>query len=419
MSATSVSDGDHRLPCPALDEAADVVLSFGAALLRAGSTASRTHELVDELAHKLGFDTVSLSVSLDSITATLRRSRAAVTRLREIGPPGTNVLRIAALEQLANKAAPGVSLGEIATALEQIESATAAHSRAQLVAGIGVASGAFAFLNGAAAAEMLAAAVAGGTGQWLRSSLSRRLPNQYAVAALSSLAASGTYVLISALMAFMGFGFLHYPAGLIASVLFLVPGFPLIAGLFDLLRYETIAAVSRISYGLMMLLAVAFGLSIVITVADIEVSRQPPPELAYPLTLLLRATASFLAASAFALLFNSSRRTVLAAGLLGLIANDLRLLLIDFGMMPASAAYFAALTIGLVAVLADRRLKVPRVATTVAPTIIMVPGLYAFEMIVLMNRGAMLDALQAFAACGFIIGALAMGLATARCFGPR
>jgi hypothetical protein len=44
----------------------------------------------------------------------------------------------------------------------------------------------------------------------------------------------------------------------------------------------------------------------------------------------------------------------------------------------------------------------------------MVPGIYAFEMIVLFNRGQILDALQASASCGFVIGALAMGLATVR-----
>jgi uncharacterized membrane protein YjjB (DUF3815 family) len=47
------------------------------------------------------------------------------------------------------------------------------------------------------------------------------------------------------------------------------------------------------------------------------------------------------------------------------------------------------------------------------------PGLYAFEMIVLFNRGKMLDALQASASCAFIVGALAMGLATARFFNKQ
>ena len=55
-------------------------------------------------------------------------------------------------------------------------------------------------------------------------------------------------------------------------------------------------------------------------------------------------------------------------------------------------------------------------ATTVAPIVIMIPGVYAFETIVLLNRGQVLEALQAAALLGFAVGALAMGLATARFF---
>lgn len=43
----------------------------------------------------------------------------------------------------------------------------------------------------------------------------------------------------------------------------------------------------------------------------------------------------------------------------------------------------------------------------------------AFEMIVLFNHGQILGALDASASTGFVIGALAMGLATARFYSPR
>jgi uncharacterized membrane protein YjjB (DUF3815 family) len=193
----------------------------------------------------------------------------------------------------------------------------------------------------------------------------------------------------------------------------------LVGGLFDLLQYKTVAGVSRLAYGTMILLAVALGLSIVVAIADVDLSRQLPPELAYSLALLLRAVTSFVAGGAFAMLFNSSARTALGAGLLALCANSFRLVLTDAGMMLAPAAFFAALVIGLIAVLADQHYNVPRVAMTVAPVVIMMPGVYAFEMIVLFNRGQMVEALQASASCGFVIGALAMGLATARFFSVK
>jgi uncharacterized membrane protein YjjB (DUF3815 family) len=243
--------------------------------------------------------------------------------------------------------------------------------------------------------------------------------NHYAVAAVSAIMASGVFVLVAAVGSQFGFRFAQYPAGFIASILFLVPGFPLLAGLFDLLQYQTVAALSRLAYGLMILLAVAFGLSIIVAAGGIDVTRQPPLELAYGLKLLLRGIASFVAACAFAILFNSSPRTALAAGLLAIGANSLRLILIDVGVMPAPAAFFAALSIGFVALLTERRLDVPPVAVTVGPVVIMIPGILAFETIVFFNHGRMLDALQAFASCSFIIGALAIGLAVARVLSPR
>jgi uncharacterized membrane protein YjjB (DUF3815 family) len=170
---------------------------------------------------------------------------------------------------------------------------------------------------------------------------------------------------------------------------------------------------------MMLLLSVALGLSFVVEVAGIDISRQPPLELAYSVKFLLRAASSFVAGYAFAIAFNSPMRTAMAAGLLALVANSLRLALVDMGIMLAPAAFCAALVIGLVAILADHRFQVPPMATTVAPIVIMMPGVYVFEAIVLFNHGEMVEALQASAACWFVVGALAMGLATARIFRPK
>jgi uncharacterized membrane protein YjjB (DUF3815 family) len=292
------------------------------------------------------------------------------------------------------------------------------YARPQLAIAIGCASSGFAFLNGAGAIEVVLAGVSAGLGQGLRSWLARHYHNHYGVAAVCALVASGAYVVVAMLAARLGFS-AHHPAGFISSVLFLVPGFPLVAALFDLLQQQTAAAVSRLGYGLMLLLAVAFGLSIVIAVAGIDIARQPALALPYPATLALRALASFAGGFGFAMLFNSPARAALAVGLVAVAANALRLGLQDSGMMPASATFFGvfgALAVGLIVLLIGRRLDVPRTALTVPAIIIMVPGVAAFEMIVLFNRGQVLEALTASAACGFAIGALAMGLAAARVF---
>ena len=412
-SHRDTKDSAHLSPA---DDALEALLQFGVAMLRAGNTAARTHEWIEVISRKLAIQSVSVSLSIDSITVTVRRSGGWVTVMREIGPPAVNVSRIGRLEQLAKTMRRDAAPRAILEMLAKIESEPVTYSAWLIVVAVGAASCGFAFINGAAAFELIAAGVAGAIGQWFRMWLSRNGYNQFGVAALTALTASGVFVVLAALLRNAGFETANFPAGFMASVLFLVPGFPLVGGLFDLLQYKTVAGVSRLAYGTMILLAVALGLSIVIEIAAIDLSRQPSPELAYSLTLLLRAAASFVAGGAFAMLFNSSVRAAVAAGLLALCANSLRLTLVDMGMMLAPAAFFAAFAIGLVAILADRFYSVPRVAMTVAPIVIMMPGVYAFEMIVLFNRGQMVEALQASASCGFVIGALAMGLATARFF---
>ena len=91
----------------------------------------------------------------------------------------------------------------------------------------------------------------------------------------------------------------------------------------------------------------------------------------------------------------------------------------DAGLMLAPATFVAALAVGLTASEIDWRLKAPRIAITVPAIIIMIPGSYAFQMVVQFNRGHMLEGLQAATLCGFVIGAMVMGLAAARFLSRR
>jgi uncharacterized membrane protein YjjB (DUF3815 family) len=194
-------------------------------------------------------------------------------------------------------------------------------------------------------------------------------------------------------------------------------GFPLVAALLDSLEHQAEAALTRILYSLMILLTGTLGLSIVIGIAGIAVQSPPPAELAAFPKLILRAIASFVGGCGFAILYNSSMRCVLAVGVVALGANELRLGLHDAGTLLAPATFFGALAVGLVAPPVHRRISVPRIAITVPGIIVMVPGLYAFQMIVLLNQGQILEALHAAGLCGFVIGAMAMGLAAARYIG--
>ena len=395
------------------------LLSFGAAMLCAGATAFRVRQWMAVMARTMDIDSLSVAFALGSVTASVTRGVEHAMMITEVGPPGVNVWRIGALEDLGKRAKSAMMPDQIMAEIAAIESAPLQYSRALTATAIGAACGAFAFLNNGGPFEVIAAGVGGGAGQGLRAWLARRSFNQYGVTALCALVASGVYVLIAMLCTQLGFGTSRHTAGFIASVLFLVPGFPLVGALLDLLQFETVVAISRLAYGVMIALTAAFGLSIVAGIVGFEVTPLQPLELSEALKLFLRGIASFVGGCGFAMVFNSSKRTVLAVGLLAFGANELRLALHDAGLMLAPATFLSALAVGLTASEIDWRLKAPRIAITVPAIIIMIPGSYAFQMVVQFNRGHMLEGLQAATLCGFVIGAMVMGLAAARFLSRR
>jgi uncharacterized membrane protein YjjB (DUF3815 family) len=203
--------------------------------------------------------------------------------------------------------------------------------------------------------------------------------------------------------------------GFISSVLFLVPGFPLVAALLDLVQHQTTAGVVRLFYGVLLTLAAAFGLSVVAALASLTPAPPGPAGLGIePMTLLWRAVACFAGGCGYGILFNNPLRTVLVVALLTLVGNEIRLALHDLGFGLPSATFFGALAVGLGASLVREPLHVPRIALTVPSIIMMTPGLYAFQTIVFLNQGKVTDAIAAGAVCCFAVGAMAMGLIAAR-----
>lgn len=414
MTSSPEPSNETAPSSPALAETLEALLRFGALMLRSGDAAFHVRQSMAAIAHNMGIEVLSLQIGLGSIAASARRGGEMATLVREVGTPGVNTERVAALERLARAIAPGTMACELANKLTAIESAPPHYSVAQTAAAVGAACAAFAFLNGGIWPEMAACAVGGGTGQGLRSLLLRRRFNQHAVTALCAVVAAAVYCLVSTMAEHLGFGAARNSIGLISSVLFLVPGFPLVTALLDVLHHETTTALSRLAYATMLLLAGALGLSVVIAVVGFSIETPPARALTEPLMLALRACASFAGACGFAMLYNGAWRNVLHVGLIAIIGNEIRLTLHDIGLALPSATFLGALAVGLTASLLGRWLNETRVALTVPGIIMMVPGLYAFEALVYFNQGDILAGLKAAILVGFVIGAMATGLAAAR-----
>jgi uncharacterized membrane protein YjjB (DUF3815 family) len=188
-----------------------------------------------------------------------------------------------------------------------------------------------------------------------------------------------------------------------------------VTALLDQLQHETAAALSRLAHAMMFVLTAAVGLSVVIALVGFSIEMAPQHMLAKPLTIFWWAVASFCGGCGFAILYNGTRQNVLYVGVIALIGNEVRLLLLYSGVLPLPLATFlGALAVGLTASLAGRRIKEARVALTVPAVVIMVPGLYALETLVYFDRGEILEGLSAGVSVGFVVGSIAFGLAAAR-----
>jgi uncharacterized membrane protein YjjP (DUF1212 family) len=400
-----------------LSDALEVLLRFGALMLRSGESAFRVRDDMETLAPRLGIEGFAMLITVTTMTATARRGSEQITVVHHVGPLGINAWRLGALERLVRAKSSPLAAADLQRSLNGIEATAPLHNGAVVALAVGFASTAFAWLNGGNLAELLAAFVAGALGQALRLTLLQRHLNQYAVTALCAIIAGTLYAAAAALLARAGLAPGH-GIGVIAAGLFLIPGFPLVAGLLDLLQHQTSAALARLAYGTTLVLAAAFGLGAVVAVLGFAPATTAP---ASPdaLTILLRAVASFAGGCGFAVLYNSDWRTVLTVGILAFAGNELRLALQDAGVQQAAATLAGVLLVGLLASFAQPHLHAPRIALTVPGIIIMVPGAAAFQSVVLFGRGDALGGLQAAVTVGFVVGAMALGLALARFISER
>lgn len=396
-----------------LASALDALLRFGALMLRSGEAAFRVREDMVLLAPRLGIERFSMLVTVTTLTASGWRGGEQLTLVQHVGPLGINAARLGALERLVRDAPATLAPADLSARLERVEEETPQHPVSIVALGVGVASAAFAWLNDGNALEMLAAFVAGLGGQALRSSMLGHRLNQYVVAAVCGIAAASLYSIASAALTVAGLAPGH-GIGVIAAALFLVPGFPLVAALLDLLQDQIPAALARLAYGLLLLTCAAVGLGSVVSIVGFSAQAAQAQPLDFAATLLLRGLASFLGGVGFAVLYNAPWRTALSVGVLALAGNEMRLALQDTGVGQAPATFVGALCVGLLASLVQRRLRERRIELTVPGIIIMVPGSAALQAFVLFSRGDSLGGLQAGVTAVFVVGAMALGLAVAR-----
>ena len=420
MAQESNSD-DSTAGQQAMGVEADAVLRLGLLMVAAGTGGYRVIRAMKRAARAMGFDRLDAEISITSVVCTFHRGVSFRTVVATQPAPAVDASRIEALEHLTHHLPNRMSANALTMCLDDIvHSVTHRWSRPVLMVAAGAACAAFALLNYFPAEGAAAVAVAAACGQLVRMILASRHLNQLGVVAVAAATSCLVFYLLN-----WALPLTHLPddarafaAGYIAAVLYLIPGFPLFSSMLDLSRFDITAGLTRLCYAMAVITAATMSVALVSAMtglSPLSIDAPTPTARWY----LLTAVASFVGVGGFALLFNSSRRMVLFAASIGVVANMVRLVMIDAGVQPQYAAYTGGVVVGLLGAVITAQTTLPRITMTVPASVIMIPGTAMYRAVHFLNSGDIDQALSNAATAGLIIVWISAGLVTARILTDR
>jgi uncharacterized membrane protein YjjP (DUF1212 family) len=164
---------------------------------------------------------------------------------------------------------------------------------------------------------------------------------------------------------------------LIAPLLFMVPGVPLITGGIDIIRNHVTIGVARIGYALAVLVALCLGVGL--TLPILRLHRGPPFMLPPAEQICLLSAAGALGSGALACLNNGGPSVIALCALGGLIARLIRAIATVNGVDVITASLIGVICSTLVVGFIAGRLRWPAIIATVMAALPMIPGYFAID----------------------------------------
>ena len=398
-----------------MGEDADAVLRLGAMIMAAGTGGYRVIRAMKRAARALGFDRVEAVISVNNITCSFHKGELFRTIVVNRDNPAVDASRIEALENLSHHMGSSYTAEELHRELDQIEQRVGKRWPVWVQAlAAGLACSGFAVLNHYPFLEAVVVALAAAVGQIVRHSCARRHLNQLGTTAMAAVVASLMDLFMAKGLAMVGIiDSPTFTTGYVASVLFLIPGFPLFSSLLDLSRFDLFSGLSRLCYATTVICTATMAA----TAVSLITGLQPlPPDPATPNLLWnLEATgATIVGIAGFAILFNSSRRMAITATTIGTVANMVRLVCAEAGLQPQFAAFIGALVVGLLGALLTKRISIPRITITVPASVVMIPGTAIYRTVYYLNSGDIDSGVGTAASASLSIIAIGAGLVVAR-----
>ena len=162
----------------------------------------------------------------------------------------------------------------------------------------------------------------------------------------------------------------------ITPCMILVPGAHILNASLDLARGRLSLGIARLTYCLMILLAICAGLLVGLSMTngsltDGMLSNQVP--------LWLDIISAGIAVAAFGAFFSLPWRVLIAPILVGMICHASRWLILENGGGIVFGAFIACLIAGIITALLARYLKLPFAALAFSAVVSMMPGIFVFK----------------------------------------
>lgn len=404
-----------------LAEKAGLVGRVALLLLQSGAGAFRVRAAMNKLSRALGI-TCNADIGLTSVEYTCICGTESVTNALSNRTTGVNTYRLHWIEVFCDgfaQRAGRYSTDQFHRMLDTIEKSGSNYSLPLLCLAAGAACGAFSFLLGAGPYEMLFAFIAAAAGFLIRKLLLQRNITLFANTGAAVLVSCFVYIVMVKLSSLVLTSPPDFRAGYICSMLFVIPGFPLITGGIDLAKLDLRSGIERITYALLVIGVAAITCAFTASVMGFAPDEFPAYEMAVPLKLALRFAMSFVGVYGFSMLFNSSQKMAITAGLMGATANFIRLLITDLGIEVSLAAFIGALLAGLMASSVKRFIGFPRITLTVPSIVIMVPGMFMYKGIYFISSGEFSEGWSWLCRALIIVASLPLGLVFARILTDR
>ena len=378
-----------------------VVLRLGRLMLASGAGSYRVKSSMARAASAVGLDRHEATVTMTEIVTSSYVGNRFRTETAEVRGVGVNVARLEALRRIVHDLRAHETVEHLQTKLDEVERMRGLYGPLLNAAASGVACAGFCFLNRGGWVECLAVLVAAFIGQAVRRQMLVRRYQHFFTWLVCGVAASGVYMGVVSLLGATGAVGGNHEGGVISAILFLIPGFPMVTAMLDLVRQDFSSALSRAAYVLMVMASAGVAVWTVTFMFDWQVEATSTAVPTGWVLHVLRCLCSFVAAYGFSMLFNAGAKASTLAAVVGALANTGRL-------------------IGVLAQLFVTRASLSRVALSVPAVVIMIPGVPFYRAISALNNRAV-DANVAvgqaaanLAEVFFVITAIGVGLAMAR-----